>query len=100
MSSLVLLVIAEPGAPFLKALPNLPADIVMVVTRDAQELEMRTPDADIILYADIDGNLLSHALTYARRVRWIHSLWTGVDGILTPTLAQHPATLTNGRGVF
>jgi phosphoglycerate dehydrogenase-like enzyme len=100
MASIVLLVIAQPGAPFLKALSNLPADIALIVARDAKELEMRAPEADIILYADIDGDLLSHALMHANRVRWIHSLWTGVEGILKPALTQHPATLTNGRGVF
>jgi phosphoglycerate dehydrogenase-like enzyme len=33
-------------------------------------------------------------------VCWIHSLWTGVEGILGPELLEHPARLTNGRGVF
>ena len=50
--------------------------------------------------AHIDGALLSRVLPLAGRVRWIHSLWTGVEGILTPELWRHPAPLTNGRGVF
>jgi phosphoglycerate dehydrogenase-like enzyme len=39
-------------------------------------------------------------LPLANRAQWIHSLWTGVEGILGPEMLQHPAPLTNGRGVF
>jgi phosphoglycerate dehydrogenase-like enzyme len=44
--------------------------------------------------------LLTDILPLAGRTRWIHSLWTGVEGILGPELRNHPAILTNGRGVF
>src|SRR5437867_2225059 len=53
-----------------------------------------------VLYAHVNGELLTGILPLAGRARWIHSLWTGVEGILRPELLEHPALLTNGRGVF
>jgi len=43
---------------------------------------------------------LSAAIPPARRARWIHSLWTGVDNVLCPEILASPLPLTNGRGVF
>src|SRR5262245_3675183 len=100
MSSLVLLVIADPAAPFLTAFPRLSADVRVVVTHDPEELKAIAPEADAILYAHVDGDLLTGVLPMAKRARWIHSLWTGVEGILKRELLEHPAPLTNGRGVF
>ena len=44
--------------------------------------------------------LLSAAIPPARRAKWIHSLWTGVDNVLCPEVLASPLPLTNGRGVF
>src|SRR2546423_1060478 len=95
-----LLVIADPAASFLKALSQLPTDLRTVICHDAEELKLSAPTADAILYADIDADLLMRILPLAGRVRWIHCLWTGIEGILQPELLNHPALLTNGRGVF
>src|SRR6185369_3167874 len=100
MASFKLLVIADPAAPFLKALSELPPDVNVVVSDDVDQLKQNAPDADAILFAHVKGDLLASVLPWAKRVRWIHCLWTGVEGILTPELLAHPAVLTNGRGVF
>jgi phosphoglycerate dehydrogenase-like enzyme len=92
--------VADPAAPVLKTMPALPADIRVVVSNRLEELTPHTANADIILYADGDGDLLARVLSLAPRVRWIHCLWTGVEGILKPEMQRHPAPLTNGRGVF
>jgi len=34
------------------------------------------------------------------RVRWVHTRWAGLDGLLFPELAESAAALTNGTGVF
>jgi phosphoglycerate dehydrogenase-like enzyme len=98
-SSLLLLVIAE-GAPLVSALSALPAGVRAVITAAPDELRATAPAADAILFAHVNPDLLIDILPLARRARWIHSLWTGVEGILKPAMLQHPATLTNGRGVF
>jgi phosphoglycerate dehydrogenase-like enzyme len=100
MASFKLLVIADPAAPFLKALSEVPKDVNVVITDDPGKLEQNAPDADAILFAHVKGDLLAKVLPVAKRVRWIHCLWTGVEGILTPELLASPAVLTNGRGVF
>jgi len=95
-----LLVIADPKASFLSPILRRASDIQMAVTDSLDELKQRAPEADAILYADFRSDLLSRILPLAKRLRWIHSFWTGVEGILTRELLEHPAILTNGRGVF
>jgi phosphoglycerate dehydrogenase-like enzyme len=93
-------VIADPKAPFLRALSRLPKEPKVIVNASEADLVRHAPEADAILYAYHQGSLLRSILPLARRVCWIHSLWTGVEGILGPELLEHPARLTNGRGVF
>ena len=81
-------------------LPRLPSDIRMTVSNRFEDLAPHAPTADIILYADGNGDLLARILHLAPRARWIHCLWTGVESILKPELLKHPAPLSNGRGVF
>jgi phosphoglycerate dehydrogenase-like enzyme len=101
MSAPTLLVIADPSAPFLEPLARLSDQMRVIVTDDPAKLSQAAPDADAILYAATKAKtLLAEVLPLATRVRWIHSLWTGVEGILTPEMLAHPAQLTNGRGVF
>jgi len=100
MSSTFLLVIADPAAPFRTELARVPEGVRVLVSEDPNELQASSADADVILFAHVEPDLLTNVLPHAARVRWIHSLWTGVEGILTPPLLQHPAPLTNGRGVF
>jgi len=97
---MVLLVIADPAAPFLTALSNVPQRVRTIVSADREQLKVNAPQADAILFAHFDGSLLAAVLPLAERARWIHSLWTGVDWIPKPELLKHPAPLTNGRGVF
>ena len=98
--SVNLLVIADPKAPFLNALSRLPTEVNAIVTSSERELLKQAPEADAVLYAYHQGSLLGSILPLAPRLCWVHSLWTGVEGILVPELLAHPAPLTNGRGVF
>ena len=100
MPSVSLMVITDPAAPFLTVLARLPEDVRAVVSDDPEKLKASATQADAILYAHSDSDLLAGVLPLAGRARWIHSLWTGVEGILRPELLEHPAPLTNGRGVF
>src|SRR4029453_1994879 len=100
MSSLTLLVIADPAALFLKPLSRLQQDIQIVVSDDPEKLKSLAADADAILFADFDGDLLANVLPLANRVRWIHCLWTGVEMILKPKIVGTLAPLSNGRGSF
>jgi phosphoglycerate dehydrogenase-like enzyme len=98
--SLELLVIARPSSPVLSSLSRVPQSVRVTVTDNPDELKAHAGNVDAILYAHGDTDLLKNILPQAVRCRWIHSLWTGVEGILGPELISHPAVLSNGRGVF
>src|SRR5215831_7730041 len=99
MSDTFLVVIADPAVPFLAPLFHFPNNVRSIVTDDFDKLKAVVPEADAIVFASF-SDVLIRVLPLANRARWIHCLWTGVEGILTPEMLQHPATLTNGRGVF
>jgi phosphoglycerate dehydrogenase-like enzyme len=100
MSAPILLVIADPSAPFLLPLERTAGRVRLIITNDADAATRTAPDADVILYAATKAALLATVLPLAKRARWIHSLWTGVEGILSREMLAHPAPLTNGRGAF
>jgi phosphoglycerate dehydrogenase-like enzyme len=100
MSVPTLLVIADPRAQFISPLARIPAGVRVTLTANPAKLSEAAPDADAILYAATNAELLAGVLPLATRARWIHSLWTGVEAILTAEMLAHPAQLTNGRGVF
>jgi phosphoglycerate dehydrogenase-like enzyme len=100
MSLLNLLLIADSKSPFFPPLSVMDPRVHVTVAHDPEAIKTAAPEADIVLYATMNPGLLSAALPIANRAQWIHSLWTGVEGILGPEMLQHPAPLTNGRGVF
>jgi phosphoglycerate dehydrogenase-like enzyme len=100
MSLLNLLLIADSKSPFFPPLSVMDPRVHVTVAHDPEAIKAAAPEADIVLYATMNPGLLSAALPLANRAQWIHSLWTGVEGILGPEMLQHPAPLTNGRGVF
>lgn len=97
--SLTLLALADPQAPWLKLLADLEG-VDCIVTNQEDRVRQASPRADVILNAAFGPHLLAVAAPLAERVRWIHSLWTGVDNVLSPEVIASPAPLTNGRGVF
>ncbi|MGD1092180.1 MAG: D-2-hydroxyacid dehydrogenase [Bryobacteraceae bacterium] len=101
MSALTLLVTGDAAAPYLKALDRLPSETRITVSNDRERLIAAAPEADVILNAETrDPTLLTDAFPHAKRVRWVHTLWAGVDKSLSPEIIQSPAPFTNGRGVF
>jgi phosphoglycerate dehydrogenase-like enzyme len=98
--SLTLLVLADPAASWLKLLGTLGPDVNVIVSNDAAKVRECAPHADVIVNGTSNPPLLSAAIPPARRAKWIHSLWTGVDNVLCPEVLASPLPLTNGRGVF
>jgi phosphoglycerate dehydrogenase-like enzyme len=98
--SLTLLVLSDPAATWLKLLDPLRSDCKIVVSKDPAQVRETAPEADVIVNADHGPKLLSIAMPLAGRARWVHSMWTGVDNVLSPEVLASPVPLTNGRGVF
>lgn len=100
MPKLNLLVLADPKASWLKPLDRLSADIHVTITNDEAEVRAAAPVADAILNGTFTPKMLSIAVPLATNARWLHSLWTGVDSVMSPELQSSPVPFTCGRGVF
>lgn len=98
--SLHLLVLSDPKASWLKPLGGLDADVRVTITNEESEVRAAAPSADVILNGTFTPRLLSVAVPLATNMQWMHSLWTGVDNIMSPEVLASPVPLTNGRGVF
>jgi phosphoglycerate dehydrogenase-like enzyme len=99
-TTLNLLIIADSNSSFLPPFDKFDPRVRTVVAGDEEAVRAAAPTADILFFASTNPRLLSAALPAATRTKWIHSLWTGVEGILGSEMRQHKAPLTNGRGVF
>jgi phosphoglycerate dehydrogenase-like enzyme len=100
MSDLTVTVIANPAEPSLKALERLPKDIRLTVSDKFEVLEKSIPESDVVAVGIFSGGLWAKAVPLAKKARWFHAVGTGIERMLTPETVAHPATLTNGRGVF
>jgi phosphoglycerate dehydrogenase-like enzyme len=98
--SLTLFVLAAPNSPWVKLLDHLKSDLNVIVTDDLDHVRQRAPEADVLVNGASDGLLLDAALPLARRARWIHSMWTGVEKLLSARLVESSLAFTNARGVF
>jgi phosphoglycerate dehydrogenase-like enzyme len=101
MPALTLLVTADPKAPYLKGLDQLPADTRIIVSADPAELAASAPEADVMLNGEFkDPQLMLRTFPLATRLRWVHNLSAGVEHVLSPEIIASHVPLTNGRGVF
>jgi phosphoglycerate dehydrogenase-like enzyme len=98
--SIKLLVISDPAARHLRLLEQLPNSTEIVTASSADSLRPAAPTADVILNGMGQGDILRELWPLAGKVRWVHSLSAGVEGVLFPELVDSPVPLTNARGVF
>jgi phosphoglycerate dehydrogenase-like enzyme len=98
--SLNLLVLSDPKASWLKLLNRLDPGDDLTITNDEAEVRAKAPEAQVILNGTFTPRMLSIAAPIATKMQWMHSLWTGVDNVMSPELIASPVPLTNGRGVF
>jgi len=100
MDPINVLVISNPTAPYLRLLERLPEPVAIRTGNELEFLAEHAPQADVILVGALKHDLLRAILPLARRVRWVHAMWAGVEKLLFPELIENPVPLTNGRGVF
>ena len=97
---LTIVVLAQPEDASLRLLEGVDDGVRFAIGQDAVDLVARAPDADVLFYCTGGRERLETAFNGLRRLRWVHSRWAGLDGLLFPALAQSPVLLTNSRGVF
>jgi len=94
------LVIADPAAAYLKVLDRIAERLEVTISDRTEPLLAATPAAEVILVCTGRHDVLSEILPRATKLRWIHSLYAGVEGLLYPDLIEGPIPVTNGRGVY
>jgi phosphoglycerate dehydrogenase-like enzyme len=97
---MTLLVLNDPRMPSLALLEQLPEDLHIVAGQRAEFLDAAVGEAEIVFAGLGSGPLLRQLWPRAGRLRWVHSLAAGVEGLLFPELVDSPVVLTNARGVF
>jgi phosphoglycerate dehydrogenase-like enzyme len=97
---MTLLVLSDPLSPYLKLLEQLPDDVHVVAGQEAGFFDSSIAAAEVIFAGLGTAELLRELFPRAVRLRWVHSLAAGVEGMLFPELVESPVVVTNARGVF
>lgn len=98
--ALLVLVLADPADPPLAALAQVAGDVSFVIGKTAATFEQSAANADVVLAWSTDGATLANVLAMAPGVRWVHTGFAGVEGLLSPALLASCAVFTNTRGVY
>jgi phosphoglycerate dehydrogenase-like enzyme len=93
------LVLADAKAEYLKDLQQLVGRVNLTISDQLPLLQEASAKADVVLFTT-GPDLLKSILPRATRLRWIHSLYAGVENIVFPELVAHPAIFTNARGLY
>lgn len=86
--------------PHLRLLEGLTQPVRMDTGIDPDFIRSAAPEADVILLASSAPEPLREAWPYARKVRWVHSLWAGVEDFLFPEFVASPVPFSNARGIY
>ena len=94
--SKTVLVMNAMAAPLVARLPDW---IEPRLFRHTEELFELAPEADIGWFDLHDKHAMAEAIERAARLRWLNSLYAGVDGFPLDLLARRGVTFTNGAGI-
>lgn len=100
MPSSRVLVIAQPNARYLTLLEQMPDDTTITVGATQEAFHSAAREADVIFSGMNVGPVLRQIWPEAKKVRWIHSMSAGVEGLLFKELIESDIPVTNARGVF
>jgi phosphoglycerate dehydrogenase-like enzyme len=100
MTGHTLLVLNNPAARHLALLDRLPQETRIVAGETAEAFVKAAPEADALLVGAVPRALVEEVFAMAPGVKWVHSMWAGLDTLLFPSLVESGVVLTNGRGVF
>lgn len=96
MSSFNILVMQRLAQPQIEALEALDDKLTVTVCKP-QEAAPHLGTTDILIAWGSQN--LDEFLPHAPRLKWVHALSAGVDGMLTPALVDADVILTNSRGI-
>jgi phosphoglycerate dehydrogenase-like enzyme len=89
-----------PADDSLRLLSEAGQGVRFVTGQRLEDFEGAAPEADAVFFSGSSRRVLEELLPTAPRVRWVHTRWAGLEGLLSPAVARHPSVLTNARGVY
>ena len=92
--------ISKPDLPHLAVLNELPQSARVVIGNSVEDLQAAVPEANVIVNGNFSSQPFQTIFPLAKRLRWVHSLSTGVESTVYPPLIESPIPLTNAKGVF
>ncbi len=95
-----ILVLNTPTGRHLSVLDRLPGETNIAAGNCPEAFERAADTADIMLVGDVSRELVASVWATAPNIKWVHMMWSGIDGLLFPALVESPVVVTNGRGVF
>jgi phosphoglycerate dehydrogenase-like enzyme len=100
MAPLTVFVLAQQDDPGLVVLEPPPEGVRFVIG-DRLESFAAAPPPDVVFACGMGRSLLEPIFKLHHTViRWVHTRFAGLDGLLFPELVEGPTPLTNGRGSF
>jgi phosphoglycerate dehydrogenase-like enzyme len=100
MHDTTVLVIGSSADASLRLLAEAGDGVRFVVGKGPEDFGPDARKADAIFFSGSHPKALEAVLATAPQVRWVHTRWAGLDGLLLPGIVAHPAPLTNARGVY
>lgn len=94
---MTVLVMNALAAPLVEG--HLPAGIEPRYFRHTEELMDLAPEAEIGWFDLHDKGDMAEAIRRAGKLRWLNSIYAGVDGFPLDVMAQRGVTFTNGAGI-
>jgi phosphoglycerate dehydrogenase-like enzyme len=89
-----------PADDSLRLLSEAGEAVRFVIGERLEDFDAVAGEADAVFFSGSSRRVLEELLATAPRVRWIHTRWAGLEGLLSPALVAHPVVLTNARGVY
>ncbi len=100
MSEHTILVLNNPAARNLAVLDELAGSPRIVAGDTAEAFGKAAAEADVMFIGAVKRPLVEQVFAMAPNLRWVHSQWAGLDGLMFPALAASSVLLTNGAGAF
>jgi phosphoglycerate dehydrogenase-like enzyme len=95
-----LIVLTRAGDPYLPLLDPIRDRAEITFGATADELAGAAAEADAMLAWVWERGATEAIFAKAKKLRWLHLRWAGLDNFLFPALIESPVTLTNSRGIY
>jgi phosphoglycerate dehydrogenase-like enzyme len=100
MRRIRLIVLTRAGDPYLPLLDAIRDRAEITLGASVEELGGAVPEADAMLAWVWERGATEAIFAQAKKLRWMHLRWAGLDNFLFPALIDSPVVLTNSRGVY